>query len=611
MQHGFARIGVAIPKVTVADCEKNLAEIKALVTKADAAMVDVLAFPELALTGATCGDLFFQSTLLEAAERALGDLITHTKGLRPLVAVGLPMMADAKIWNCVAVISDGTLLGLVPKTCAPDQTITYLFNQTIPISQELCFSCTDSPSLTVGIDGDKSDAAVLLNLAADPEQIGGAETRRSMIAHQSAQHKAIYVYAGTGTGESSTDAVFSGHGLIAENGHILLETQRFQPDSHLSYCDADIELLQKERCVNTSSTQLKNTPPDVRRIPFHLPAVTRPLVRTVSSTPHLPPGPVNGHCEEIFALQTAALRQRLDASRSKTAVLGISGGLDSTLALLVTANAYKVMGRNKSDILAITMPGFGTTARTHANAECLMKLLGVTTRDIPIEAACTQHFADIGHDPAICDTTYENAQARERTQILMDIANQTGGLVIGTGNLSEMALGWSTYGGDHMSMYAVSAGVPKTLVRKVTEWLAQSDRYTPELTETLQDILRTPVSPELLPTDAAGKNHQNTEAIIGPYELHDFFLYYVVRCGFSPAKIVCLAEAAFAGEYNRAAIIKWLEVFYRRFFAAQFKRSCTPDGPQVCAVSLSPRSGWQMPSDAAGDAWLRELERLK
>jgi len=334
-------------------------------------------------------------------------------------------------------------------------------------------------------------------------------------------------------------------------------------------------------------------------------------MRFVDSMPYLPPGPIDEHCREIFALQTAALRQRIEASGCKTAVLGISGGLDSTLALLATANAYDAMGRDKTDILAVTMPGFGTTDRTHANAVSLMALLGVTWREINIQSACMQHFADIGHDPTIHDITYENTQARERTQILMNLANQTEGLVIGTGNLSEMALGWSTYGGDHLSMYAINAGVPKTLVRAMIEWLAKSARFGPALSGTLRDILKAPVSPELLPPDDEGDTRQRTEDLIGPYLLHDFFLYYVVRYGFSPGKIVYLAEAAFAGQYRRSVIVKWLEVFYRRFFTGQFKRSCTPDGPQVGPISLSPRGGWSMPSDAVCTEWLRELEQLR
>ena len=605
MQHGFVRIGVGIPHVTVADCEKNLTEIKALVTEADAAAVDVLVFPELALTGATCGDLRFQSTLLQAAERALASLIAHTAGLRPLVAVGLPIWERTDVCNATALVSNGTLLGVVPNaftTC----TEIVLADEVVPFGRDLHFVCQ---TLTVNIYGGEPSAMILLNPAADPERIGSAEARRNMAVHESARRTAVYVYAGAGMGESTTDAVFSGHGLIAENGRILQETRRFQQNSQLSYCDIDMELLQKERRYGNAPAQ-EFSYYEPLSVPFTLPPIARPLVRAVSPTPHLPPGPADAHCRELFAIQTAALQRRLEASKSQTAVIGISGGLDSTLALLVTANAYDAMGRDRADILAVTMPGFGTTARTRTNAVTLMARLGVTQREISIEAACLQHFADIGHDPAIHDVTYENAQARERTQILMDLANQTGGIVIGTGNLSELALGFTTYGGDHLSMYAINAGVPKTLVRVAVEWLANAGPYTSALSDTLRDILKTPVSPELLPTDDAGQTRQETESLIGPYALHDFFLYYVVRCGFTPAKIVYLAEAAFIGVYDKAAIVKWLNVFYRRFFAGQFKRSCSPDGPRIGPVSLSPRDSWHMPSDAVCDEWLQALERL-
>ena len=629
MQHGFARIGVGIPRVTVADCEKNLTEIKALVTEADAAAVDVLVFPELALTGATCGALFYQSALLEAAERSLADLIAHTAGLRPLVAVGLPILVGAELRNCAAILSNGTLLGIVPKssmstyndthethwfctTYGQEDSIT-VANTTTPYGAHLSFRCESLPALTVNIavgeDLFAANATVQLHLSASAERIGRAEARRNALIYQSASSMAAYAQAGTSTGESTTDAAYSGCGLIAENGRILLETERFQQNSHLSYYDVDIDLLQKDRrpCISLMTSAYIANPP----IPFRLPPTTRPLARRVDPIPFLPPGPVDEHCREAFAIQTAALIQRLEASKSKTAVLGISGGLDSTLALLVTANAYDVMGRDRADILAVTMPGFGTTERTRANANSLMTHLGVTRREIPIEAACLQHFSDIGHDPAKHDVTYENAQARERTQILMSLANQTEGLVIGSGNLSELALGFTTYGGDHLSMYAINIGIPKTLVRKMVEWLAASDRYTPALRDTMRDILETPVSPELLPADGTDVSRQETESLIGPYALHDFFLYYVVRYGFSPAKIVSLAETAFADVYNRETIVIWLEVFYRRFFAGQFKRSCSPDGPRVGPISLSPRDGWHMPSDAACTAWLRELKRLK
>ncbi|MCL2588468.1 MAG: NAD(+) synthase [Oscillospiraceae bacterium] len=600
MEHGFVRLAACIPKVTIADCEQNLREIKTLIDRAEAERVDVLVFPARSLTGATCGDLFYQSTLLTAAERALAALCAYTATIRPLVVVGLPVLVGHRLFDCAAFISRGKLLGIVPTEPGDFDEIT-LADETVPFGADLRFLCREHPALALG-----AGAMVQAELAAEPEQLGSAEARRQRLAHDSARNIAAIVYAGAGTGESTTDAVFSGHGLIAEHGHIHAETARFQPDSRLVYSDIDLELLQAERLHAAYADD--NT---VRTVPFSLPPITRPLARAVSAAPYLPPGSLDMHCREAFTIQTAALWQRFEASGCKTAVIGVSGGLDSTLALLVTAATFAAMGRDKADILAVTMPGFGTTDRTHTNARSLMNALGVTCREISIVKACEQHFADIGHDPQVQDITYENTQARARTQILMDLANQVGGLVIGTGNLSEMALGWSTYGGDHLSMYAINAGLPKTLLREVTAWLADSKQFGAAISETLADILNAPISPELLPPDGAGVIRQKTEDIIGPYELHDFFLYYVLRYGFSPRKIVCLAEHAFAGRYGRSVLIKWLEVFYRRFFASQFKRSCSPDGPQIGSVSLSPRSGWQMPSDAAGTAWLIELDQLK
>ncbi|MCL2368477.1 MAG: NAD(+) synthase [Oscillospiraceae bacterium] len=617
MEHGFARIAVGIPRVTVADCEKNLIEIKTLVDRAEAASVDVLVFPELAITGSTCGDLLFQSTLLQAAERALEELIAYTAGKRPLVAVGLPVMLDAKIWTVAAVVSNGQLLGVVSTESEhPYSLDIILANENVPFGPTSNFSCQNFPALTIGIDSKNPDGLypmVILSLGADPEQIGKAEVRRNMVTHRSARWPAIYAYAGAGMGESTTDMVFSGHGLIAENGRLLLETERFRQDSHLSYCDVDLDLLQRERLKKPINP---NWPPynytsHSGGIPFDLPPVSRTLERAIPTNPHLPDdGSIDTHCREIFEIQTAALTQRFRASGVERLIVGVSGGLDSTLALLVAANVFDRLGRDKGDILAVTMPGFGTTSATHTNAVSLMTHLGVTWREISIEDACLRHFAAIGHDPEVHDATYAYAQARERTQILLDLANQVNGLVLGPGNLSELALGFTTYGGDHLSMYAINCGDPKTLVREMVGWLARSGHYGPDLVNTLQDIQKAPISPELLPPDESGETKQRTEELIGPYALHDFFLYYVVRYGFTPAKIVYLAEHAFVGQFDRAAIIKWLEVFYRRFFASQFKRSCLPDGPQMGPVSLSPRGGWSMPSDAAASMWLRELEAL-
>ncbi|MCL2843751.1 MAG: NAD(+) synthase [Oscillospiraceae bacterium] len=623
MQHNFIRIGIGTPRVTIADPMKNAKEIRTLIHQAEEALVDVLVLPELSLTGYTCGDLFFQSALLTEAEAALEGLVAATCGLRPLVAVGLPVQVGRRLYNCAAVVSDGKLLGVVPKSFPETHwfssgvvemgTEITLASQTVPFKSDLLFACQDYPALTVGVEvGDSLQRAlllgpaVLINLAARAEQVGGATLRQNMAAAQSTRYMAACAYAYAGAGESTTDQVFSGQGIVTEAGQVLLATDRFRSDSHLAACDVDVAALQAMRRQCPVFRRQSDDEYDV--IPFRLSAVTRPLQRAISPMPFLPDGSVERHCEEIFAIQTAGLRRRLEASGCKTAVIGVSGGLDSTLALFVTVHAFRQMGRPLTDIVAVTMPGFGTTDRTYEHACGLIRHLGLTYREIFIKAACRQHFQDIGHDPAVHDITYENAQARERTQILMDIANQTGGLVIGTGNLSEMALGWSTYGGDHISMYAVNCGIPKTVVQEMVRWLAACQKEDAELVVLLQGILDTPISPELLPGEGVG---QQTEAIIGPYALHDFFLYHVVRYGTAPGKLVYLAQHAFSERFDRNEILKWLEVFYRRFFSQQFKRSCTPDGPQVGPISLSPRSGWQMPSDGVADGWLRELEMLK
>jgi len=618
MEYGFTRLAVGIPSLALADCTQNLEEHKRLIEQAETADVDVLTLPELSLTGATCGDLFYQTTLLEQAEDALLELIAHTRKLRPLVAVGLPVKIGTRLFNCTALVSSGTLLGVVPKSSETPwfasirdcniHEIT-LAGETVPFGADLRFQCETFPALTVGIETQDrtSDAGILLNPAADPERIGTRERRKTLVVTGSLHHQNATVYTGAGMGESSTDQVFAGHGLIAECGNLLLETERFKTDSQLSYCDVDLELLEKNRLRNADTQACDNG----RTILFTLTPSTRTLIRKVSPMPFLPEGAQGAHLEEIFAIQIAALRRRFEAAHSKTAILGISGGLDSTLALLVTVGAFDCMGKDRGDIIGVTMPGFGTTDQTYQNALRLMESLGITWHEIPIAKSVLQHFADIEHSPEIHDTTYENAQARERTQILMDLANKEDGLVIGTGNLSELALGFTTYGGDHLSMYAVNSGIPKTIIRLMVPLLAKSGAYPDVASQVLKDIAKTPISPELLPPDKSGAIKQRTEDLIGPYALHDFFLYYVLRYGFSPRKIVYLAEIAFAGKYARPEIIKWLKRFYRRFFAQQFKRSCMPDGPQVGAISLSPRGGWQMPSDALGAAWLAELEGLE
>jgi len=632
MEYGLSRLASAIPRLALADCEKNLDTIVRLIERAEEVHADILVLPELSLSGFSCADLFLQTTLLERAEHALRELIAHTRKLRPLVAVGLPIKVGTRLYNCAALVSKGKLLGVVPKSSlasygeyadgrwysdASECTLQEisLAGETAPFGSDLLFQCANYPALTaqVVIGGSSytpmpSDATVLLQLAAETAQVGSGMQRKRALAAQSNRDRSAIVYASAGLGESSTDAVFAGQGLIAENGHILCETQRFSADSQLSFCDVDLELLEKERlhCPHASQSLQAQ-----RIVQFELPNVTRPLARMVSTMPFLPDSAHNTHLEEIFTIQTAALRRRFEATKSKTAILGVSGGLDSALALLVTVGAFDCMGRDRADIIGITMPGFGTTDKTYQNAIRLMQALGITLREIPIHKSVSQHFADIGHDSSVHDTTYENAQARERTQILMDLSNKENGLVIGTGNLSELALGFTTYGADHLSMYAINSGVPKTIVRRMVEHLAKSGTYPEVASQILRDIAETPISPELLPPDSSGKIKQRTEDLIGPYALHDFFLYYIVRIGFAPRKIVYLAESAFAGKYERPEIIKWLKLFYHRFFTQQFKRSCMPDGPKVGPVSLSPRGSWLMPSDAVGKAWLHEVEDLE
>ena len=618
MEYGFTRLAVGIPRLALADCRQNLEEHKRLIEEADTADIDVLTLPELSLTGTTCGDLFLQTTLLEQAEEVLRELLVHTRKFRPLFAVGLPVKTGGRLFNCVALLAGGVLLGVVPKSCDKNpfssaqkcdiEEIT-LAGETVPFGADLRFQCENFPMLTIGVEtgNNTSNPVILLNPAADPEQVGTRDLRKNLVSTGSLRRRDVTVYAGAGMGESSTDQVFSGQGLIAECGNIQLETERFQTDSLLAYCDIDLELLEKERLRNPRLQRCST----VRNVPFSLAPSARPLIRKVSPMPFLPEGSQDTHLEEIFAIQIAALRRRFEAANSKTAILGISGGLDSTLALLVTVGAFDCMGKNRGDIIGVTMPGFGTTDKTYKNALRLMESLGITWHEIPITKSVLQHFADIEHNPDVHDTTYENAQARERTQILMDLANKEDGLVIGTGNLSELALGFTTYGGDHLSMYAVNCGVPKTIVRLMVPLLAKSGAYPDIASQILRDIAKTPISPELLPPDKSGKIKQRTEDLIGPYALHDFFLYYVLRYGFSPRKIVYLAESAFTGTYERPEIIKWLKRFYRRFFTQQFKRSCMPDGPEVGSVSLSPRGGWHMPSDAVGTAWLGELEGLE
>lgn len=640
---GYCRLAVATPELRVADVAFNSERIRSLVGEAEDLDVNLLLFPELCLTGYTCADLFFQPLLIEEARLALLALADFLKGRLLAVVVGAPVQVEGRLFNCGVMIGDGRILGIVPKTYLPNtqefyeerwfssardlpaQSLVWQ-GETIPVGSDLLFRATDRSDCLIGIEicedawvasppsgaMAQRGASVLLNLSASPEILGKEVYRRDLVKAQSARCLAAYAYASAGPGESSTDLVFSGHSLIAENGLVLAESERFQFSSQWALADVDLQRLTNERLKNNS---FGSAPENAswRIIPFSLSELPAgPLRRPLSKTPFVPAldGERSCRCQEIFSLQTTALAKRLRHTGLSKVVIGISGGLDSTLALLVTVKAYERLGLDRKGIVAVTMPGFGTTVRTRGNAELLAALLGVTLRVIPIDGAVRRHFADIGHDETCHDITYENAQARERTQILMDLANQVGGLVIGTGDLSELALGWCTYNADHMSMYGVNAGVPKTLVRYLVEWCAEVE-FSGQARAVLHDIGATPVSPELLPPTVSGEIGQVTEDHVGPYLLHDFFLYHVVRLQFPPRKIYFLAHQVFSEQYAPEVILRWLQTFYRRFFSQQFKRSCLPDGPKVGSVALSPRGDWRMPSDACVDLWLRDLDLLE
>ena len=638
--YGFVKVAAAVPQVAVADCARNAERIVALAQQAARRGVELVAFPELAVTGYTCADLFLQPALLDAADEALGEIMRQTRKLPLALIVGLPLRHEDRLYNCAAVVAQGRLLGVVPKSYIPNYAEFYearwfasgagieeeritAAGQEADFGTELTFAvngaefgieiCEDlwvasPPSSRLALNG----AKLIFNLSASPEGVGKHTYLRELVAQQSARTHTAYVYCSAGFGESSTDLVFAGNGLIAENGTMLAQAARFSLDEQLTVADVDIERLEFERRRNTSF-RMREEAGESTVIEMELPDALKAsaLDRRVDPMPFVPADEAHRseRCEEIFQIQSHGLARRLAHTGCRCAVVGISGGLDSTLALLVTVRTFDKLGLDRRGILGITMPGFGTTDRTYRNALKLMEGLGVTVREIPIRDACLQHFRDIGLPESDRSAAYENAQARERTQILMDVANMEGGLVIGTGDLSELALGWATYNGDQMSMYGVNASVPKTLVRHLVRWAADTERDG-ATRATLLDIIDTPVSPELLPADREGNIAQKTEDLVGPYELHDFFLYNFVRAGFRPAKIAFLAEQAFAGSYDRETIVKWLRVFFRRFFAQQFKRSAMPDGPKVGSVSLSPRGDWRMPSDASAALWLRELEEL-
>nr|WP_300128767.1 NAD(+) synthase [uncultured Butyricicoccus sp.] len=635
MKDGFLKVAAATPRIRVADCAYNTARVEELIGEVAEQGVSLCVFPELVLTGYTCGDLFLQQALLDAAQDGLNRILQSSARIPMVVVIGLPVQAGNALYNCAAVCYKGQLLGLVPKQNIPNYSEFYevrhftsgagmptrtvsLCGQSVPLGVDLLFRCRTMPGFVLGCEIcedlwvpvppsarlAEAGATVLVNLSASDELIGKAAYRRQLVSGQSARLACGYVYADAGLGESTQDLVFSGHDLICENGTVLAESERFTTGLIVSELDIG-RLVHERRRMNTF---VQSSAP-MTEITFDLPMHDVRLTRTFAKTPFVPDdrADLQARCEEILHLQAVGLATRLRHTRAKSAVIGLSGGLDSTLALIVTVHAFDILGWKRSGIQAVTMPCFGTTRRTKSNAEQLAEAYGTTLRCVDIKAAVEQHFADIGHDPEQLDVTFENAQARQRTYILMDIANQQGGLVIGTGDLSELALGWATYNGDHMSMYGVNASIPKTLVRDLTAF--EASRAPEPLQRVLLDVLGTPVSPELLPPKD-GEISQKTEELVGPYELHDFFLYYMLRFGYPPRKLYRIAVRAFDGVYERAVIKKWLVTFIRRFFMQQFKRSCLPDGPKVGTVTLSPRGDWRMPSDAVSEIWLREAENL-
>lgn len=669
MKYGFVKVAAAVPELKVAACSYNTEKIAGMIMDAENAGAEIVVFPELSITAYTCGDLLQQDKLLRAAVDGLGRLAAATKGLKITAIAGLPLMVDNQLFNCAAVLQNGEILGIVPKTYIPGYSEFYeerwfapgrnahsdsveLFGKKVPFGTDLLFVSCNSGTVTqdstqqvcFGIEICEdlwnpvppsaylatAGASVIFNLSASNELIGKAEYRKELVKSQSARCISGYVYVSSGVNESTTDVVFGGHALIAENGTVLCESERFLRRGHMLISEIDVQRLQNYRIKNTSFMDGVDGR-SFRKIPFRLfdeaadtansdyadkkcaDAIAElrafRLTRYIDPYPFVPSDKKerDRRCSEILAIQTAGLAKRLEHTGARKAVIGISGGLDSTLALIVTAKTFDLLNIPRENILAITMPGFGTTDTTYENAVQLIRSFGAEFREINIKKACLQHFEDIGHDPAVHDITYENVQARERTQILMDLANKLNGIVVGTGDLSELALGWCTYNGDHMAMYSVNCGVPKTLIRHLVQWAADSmaDRTTAEV---LRRILDTPISPELLPPDDQGKIKQKTEDVVGPYELHDFFLYHMIRCGASPRKVLFLAEHAFEGKYDVQTIRSWLRIFIKRFFSQQFKRSCLPDGPKVGTISLSPRGDWRMPSDASADNWLNELD---
>lgn len=636
MKHGFVKVAAVTPKIKVADPAYNARQICACMEAAVEKGAKIIVFPELCLTGYTCGDLFLQELLLRGAKDALKNIATETQGSDALVFVGLPMEKDHKLYNVAAVLQDGAVLALIPKRFIPayaefyearhfepgnGMAETYMWeDEEIPFGTDILFEadsmkdlvigceiCEDlwapqSPNISHALEG----ANVIVNLSASNETVGKDTYRELLVKSASAKLICAYIYTSAGEGESTQDLVFGGHNIIAENGNVLAQARRFEVET--VYADIDIHRLNHER--RRMSTYGKTEAGDYLIVPFHMEEEDTNLERTFEPQPFVPSNKDerDKRCDEILSIQSFGLKKRLEHTGSRSAVIGISGGLDSTLALLVTVRAFDMLGIDREKIISVTMPCFGTTDRTYDNACKLTKELGAQLREVDIKESVSVHFRDIDQDMDNHDVTYENGQARERTQVLMDIANSTSGMVIGTGDMSELALGWATYNGDHMSMYGVNCGVPKTLVRHLVRYYADTCGNE-KLSEILLDILDTPVSPELLPP-VDGVISQKTEDLVGPYELHDFFLYYMLRCGFEPSKIYRIAKLSFAGQYTDEVILKWLKTFYHRFFTQQFKRSCLPDGPKVGSVALSPRGDWRMPSDASSALWLGQLEEL-
>ena len=638
---GYIKAVAVHMKTSLGRPMENAEEIVRQVKQYEAKNPDLIVFGELSISGYSCGDLFLQSFMEEQCRMAITYLCDNLPQSDTLIAVGAPLRKDGMLFNTALIFKGNELLGIVPKTFVPNYKEFYeqrwftsalqltedtvrLCGQIVPIGANLLFETSDTtfgieicedlwatipPSSSLALQG----AEIIFNMSADNEGIGKHHYLCSLISQQSARCIAGYVFSSCGFGESTTDVVFAGNGLIYENGSLLARSKRFCMEEQLIISEIDVERIRAERRINTTFAASQGNPGDKKAISVATEFINSKeltLTRDFNSHPFVPQGAeLDEHCEEVFSIQIAGLAQRLVHTKAKTAVVGISGGLDSTLALLVCVKTFDKLGLPRKDILGVTMPGFGTTDRTYNNAIDLMKSLGISIREISIQDACIQHFKDIDHDINVHDVTYENSQARERTQILMDIANQTWGMVVGTGDLSELALGWATYNGDHMSMYGVNGSIPKTLVKYLVQWVAEND-MDEDAKATLLDIVDTPISPELIPADENGEIKQKTEDLVGPYELHDFFLYYFLRFGFRPSKIYYLANIAFKDVYDKETIKKWLSTFFRRFFNQQFKRSCLPDGPKVGSISISPRGDWRMPSDASSTIWLKEIEDL-